>query len=121
MSAIDKKTTKQASDEAEVEAVIKAMPADDRKIGERLHAIIRSSAPELLPRTWYGMPAYSNGNKIVCFFRSRQKFGERFMTLGFNDIAKLDEGGMWPIYFAVIKLSAAEETRVAELVKKAIS
>ncbi len=117
MPASDKKK----SDE---EAVIKAiadMPESDRAIGERLHALILANAPELLPRTWYGMPAYSDGNKIVCYFRSRKKFGERFMTFGFNDVAKLDEGHMWPIVYAITELNANEETKVAELVKKAVS
>lgn len=99
---------------------IASMPEPDRAIGKRLHEIIKANAPSLLPRTWYGMPAYSNGNKIICFFRSRQKFGERYMTLGFNDAAKLDEGNMWPIYFALTNLSPAEEAKIATLVKKAV-
>ena len=77
------------------------MPGPDRVIGERLHAIIRANAPSLSPRTWYGMPTYAKDGKVVCFFRSAQKFNERYMTLGFNDGANLDEGTMWPIYFAV--------------------
>lgn len=117
MSANDKK----ADGEAEVLAAIAAMPEPDRAIGEKLHFIIKDSAPDLLPRTWYGMPAYSNGNKIVCFFRSRKKFGERYMTLGFNDAAKLDEGSMWPISYALNELTAAEETKIGEIVKKAVS
>jgi uncharacterized protein YdhG (YjbR/CyaY superfamily) len=116
MSANDKK----ADDEAEVLKAIAAMLEPDRTMSERLHNIIKASAPGLMPRTWYGMPAYSNGNKIVCFFRSRQKFGERFMTLGFNDVAKLDEGNMWPIYFALTELTADEEAKIAALVKKAV-
>src|SRR5437016_2424358 len=107
--------------EAEVLQAINAMPEPDRAIGKRLHAVITSSAPALLPRTWYGMQAYSNGNKIICFFRSKQKFGERFMTLGFNDVAKLDEGNMWPIYFALTELTPAEEAKIAALVKKAVN
>ena len=117
----DKKIDKHAQDEAAVVAAIAAMPDADRKIGERLHKIIKSNAPGLFARTWYGMPAYTDGNKIYCFFRSRQKFGERFMTLGFNDIAKLDDGRMWPIYYALTELTATEESKVAELVKKAVS
>ncbi len=120
MSPTDKKSLKKASDEAEVLAAIKAMPDSDRTIGEKLDEIIRTNAPDLIPRTWYGMPAYSDGNKIVCFFRSRKKFGERFMTLGFNDVAKLDEGGMWPIYFAITSLSPSDEKAIAALVKKAV-
>jgi hypothetical protein len=118
---LDKKAVKQADDETTVLKVIAAMPQHDRTISERLHSIIRTSAPTLLPRTWYGMPAYSNGNKIVCFFRSRQKFGERYMTLGFNDIAHLDEGKMWPIYFALTELTPPEEVKISELIKKAVS
>jgi uncharacterized protein YdhG (YjbR/CyaY superfamily) len=112
--------TKDLSGEAEVSKAIASMPEADRTIGERLHSIIKANAPELLPRTWYGMPAYSNGNKVVCFFRSRQKFGERYMTIGFNDAAKLDEGNMWPITFAITKLTAADESKIGLLVKKAI-
>ena len=74
-----------------------------------------------MSRTWYGMPAYTDGNRIVCFFRSRQKFGERYMTLGFNDIAKLDEGVMWPVYYALTELTASEKTKIVELVKRAVS
>jgi uncharacterized protein YdhG (YjbR/CyaY superfamily) len=121
MSASEKKITKKKDDEAAVLEAIAAMPESDRAIGESLHAIIKANAPDLLPRTWYGMPAYSNGNKIVCFFRSKQKFGERYMTLGFNDIANLDEGDMWPISFALKELTATEESRIAVLVKKAVS
>jgi len=116
----NKKSAKKTDDEAAVVAAIAAMQEPDRVIAERLHKIIKSSAPALLPRTWYGMPAYSNGDKIVCFFRSKQKFGERYMTLGFNDSAKLDDGVMWPIYYALTDLNAAEEKKVAELIKKAV-
>ena len=112
---------KKIEDAAAVKTAIADMPNHDRAIGERLHMIITENAPDLFPRTWYGMPAYSNGNKIVCFFRSTKKFGERFMTLGFNDVAKLDEGDMWPIYFAITGLSDADENKIAELVKKAVS
>lgn len=126
MQGNDKKATKKSEGQAELLAAIAAMPEPDRAMGERLHAIITASAPDLVPRTWYGMPAYtlkteSHGDKIVCFFRSRQKFGERFMTLGFNDVAKLDEGNMWPIYFALTELTDTEEKEVAKLVKKAVS
>jgi hypothetical protein len=117
----DKKTAKKDEGEAEVQAAIAAMPEPDRAIGERLHAIIKTSGPDLMPRTWYGMPAYSNGNKIVCFFRGTKKFGERYMTLGFNDVAKLDEGGLWPVQFALKELTTDEETMIAALVKKAVS
>jgi len=117
----DKREAKRAEGEAEVSAVIAAMPDDDRILGERLHKIIKESAPELFPRTWYGMPAYTDGNKILCFFRSKQKFGERFMTLGFNDVAKLDDGNMWPIYFAIKELTDIERNQITSLVRKAIA
>jgi uncharacterized protein YdhG (YjbR/CyaY superfamily) len=90
-------------------------------MGERLHAIIKASAPTLSPRLWYGMPAYAKDDKVVCFFRSGQKFKERYMTLGFNDEAHLDEGHMWPIAFALTELTATEEARIGALVKKAVS
>lgn len=116
-----KESTKQADDEAAVLKAIADMPVPDRGMGEKLHAIIMSNAPALMPRTWYGMPAYSNGNKIICYFRSRQKFGERYMTFGFNDAAKLDDSVMWPICFALTELNTAEEAKIAELMKKAVS
>jgi hypothetical protein len=115
--AVDKKS----SDLAAVLSAIAAMPEKDRMIGEKIHSIITTHAPDLLPRTWYGMPAYSNGSKIVCFFRSRQKFGERFMTLGFNDAAKLDEGTMWPINFAITELTKADESKITQLINKAVN
>ena len=117
----DKKQAKKDEGEAEVLEAISAMPEPDRVIGERLHAIIKASAPALLPRTWYGMPAYSDGNKIICFFRGTKKFGERYMTLGFNDAAKLDEGGMWPVQFALKELTPDDEAKISALVKKAVS
>ena len=121
MPANEKKVTKQDDDEAAVLEAIAAMPEPDRTMGEQLHTIIKANAPALLPRTWYGMPAYTDGNKIICWFRSKQKFGERYMTLGFNDVAKLDKGGLWPINFALTKLTADEEAKIATLVKKAVS
>jgi uncharacterized protein YdhG (YjbR/CyaY superfamily) len=102
-------------------AAIIAMPGPDRAMGERLHAIIKASAPALSPKLWYGMPAYAKDGKIICFFRSGQKFKERYMTLGFNNEAKLDEGHMWPITFALKELTAAEESKIGALVKKAVS
>ncbi|MGZ6005691.1 MAG: iron chaperone [Candidatus Saccharimonadales bacterium] len=107
--------------EAEVLEAIAAMPEPDRNMGEKLHDIIKSNAPELLPRTWYGMPAYSDGNKIVVWFRSRKKFGERYMTIGFNDVAKLDDGNFWPVNYALTELKPAEESKIAELIKKAVN
>lgn len=100
---------------------IAAMPDPYRAMGERLHAIIMSSAPVLSPKVWYGMPAYAKNGKVVCFFRSGDKFDERYMTLGFNEVANLDEGRMWPVAFALTDLTAAEESRIAALVKKAVS
>jgi hypothetical protein len=121
----EKSTTKQAAKKADEEssvlAAIAAMSGPYRAMGERLHAIIKASAPALSPKTWYGMPAYAKDGKIVCFFRDPQKFKERYMTLGFNDTANLDEGHMWPIYFALKELTAAEEARIGALVKKAVS
>ena len=119
-----KNTTKKAGKadgESAVHAAIAAMPGPDRAIGERLHAIIKASAPALSPKTWYGMPAYAKDGKVVCFFRSAQKFKERYMTFGFNDSANLDEGAMWPISFALKELTAAEEAKIGALVKKAVS
>jgi uncharacterized protein YdhG (YjbR/CyaY superfamily) len=112
---------KKADGETDVVAAIAAMSEPDRAIGEKLHAIIKANAPTLQPRTWYGMPAYTNGNKIICFFRARQKFGERYMTFGFNDTANLDDGNMWPTYFALKELTPVEEAKIATLVKKAAS
>jgi uncharacterized protein YdhG (YjbR/CyaY superfamily) len=117
-----KQTTKKADVESAVLAAIAAMEEPYRAMGERIHAIIKATAPALSPRTWYGMPAYANKDgKVVCFFRSGQKFKERYMTFGFNDVAHLDEGKMWPIAFALTELTAAEEARISALVKKAVS
>jgi hypothetical protein len=115
-----KKATKKADGEADVLAAIASMSEPDRVIGERLHAVIKANAPVLSPRTWYGMPAYGKDGKVICFFRSAEKFKERYMTLGFNDGANLDEGAMWPVYFALKALTGADEKRVAALVKKAV-
>ncbi len=111
---------KKADDQAAVIAAIADMPEKDRIVGEKLHALITTNAPDLLPRTWYGMPAYHNGSKIVCFFRSGKKFGERYMTLGFNDVAKLDAGNMWPISFALQQVDSDDEKRIVALLKKCI-
>jgi uncharacterized protein YdhG (YjbR/CyaY superfamily) len=119
------KESSKAMDKAEGESVvlanIAAMPEPYRAMGERLHAIIIANAPALSPKLWYGMPAYAKAGNVVCFFRSGQKFKERYMTLGFNDVANLDEGNMWPIAFALTDLTAAEEARIGALVKKAVS
>ncbi len=109
-----------ADGESAVLANIAAMPEPDRGLGERLHAIIKASAPALSPRLWYGMPAYAKDGKVVCFFQSAQKFNTRYATLGFMHAANLDEGDMWPTAFALKGLTAAEEARIGALVKKAV-
>jgi uncharacterized protein YdhG (YjbR/CyaY superfamily) len=111
----------QANGESDVLAKIAEMPAPDRAMAERLHAIIKASAPTLSPKTWYGMPAYAIGGKVVCFFQSAQKFKARYATFGFSDEANLDEGVMWPTAFALKQLTAAEEAKIGALVKKAVS
>jgi uncharacterized protein YdhG (YjbR/CyaY superfamily) len=110
-----------ADGESAVLEKIAEMPKPDRAMAERLHAIVKANAPGLSPRTWYGMPAYAKDGKVVCFFRPAHKFKDRYATFGFNDKANLDEGHMWPIAFAVTELSAADEKRIAALVKKAVS
>ncbi len=111
-----------ADGESAVLAKIAEMQGSDRAIAKRLHAIIKASAPALSPRTWYGMPAYANRDgKVVCYFQSAQKFKTRYVTFGFSDEANLDEGAMWPTSFALTELTAAEEARIAALVKKAVS
>ncbi|HEX2112248.1 MAG TPA: DUF1801 domain-containing protein [Gaiellaceae bacterium] len=110
-----------ADGESDVLAKIAEMPEPDRAIAERLHAIVRASAPALSPKTWYGMPAYAKDGKVVCYFQSAQKFKSRYATFGFNDEAKLDEGAMWPTSFAVKELTAVEEARISALVTKAVS
>jgi uncharacterized protein YdhG (YjbR/CyaY superfamily) len=107
--------------ESDVLAKIAEMPERDRAMAERLHAVIKASAPALSPRTWYGMPAYAMDGDVVCFFQSAQKFKARYATFGFSDKAKLDEGAMWPTSFALKELTPAEEARIAALVKKAVS
>ncbi|HST88180.1 MAG TPA: DUF1801 domain-containing protein [Ktedonobacterales bacterium] len=111
-----------ADGESDVLAKIAEMPAPDRAMAERLHAIITASAPALAPRTWYGMPAYANKDgKVVCFFQPAHKFKTRYATLGFNDSAHLDDGALWPVAFALKELTAADEARIAALVKQAVS
>jgi len=119
--SIHKQTAKQKNEESTVLAAIAAMEEPYIAMGKRLHAIIKASAPALSPRLWYGMPAYTKDGKVVCFFRSGQKFKERYMTIGFNDVANLDEGHMWPIAFALTKLTSSEEAKISALVKKAVS
>ncbi len=116
-----KAQAKKYDGEGDVLAKIAEMPAPDRAMGERLHAIIKANAPSLSPKTWYGMPAYANEDgKVVCFFRGAEKFKERYMTFGFNQEANLDDGHMWPIAYALIELTATEEASIATLVKKAV-
>ena len=107
--------------EADVLAKIAEMPEPDRAMAERLHAIVKAKAPALSPRTWYGMPAYAKDGKVVCFFQSAEKFKARYATFGFSDKASLDEGAMWPTAFALKELTAADEARITELVKRAAS
>ena len=110
-----------ADGESDVLAKIAEMPKADRVMAERLHAIVKASAPDLSPRTWYGMPAYAKDGKVVCFFQSAQKFKSRYATLGFSDRANLDKGAMWPTSFALKKLTDAEEKKIRALVKTAVS
>jgi hypothetical protein len=113
--------TGKADGERDVLAKIAELPEPDRHLGERLHAIVKAAAPGLQPRLWYGMPAYARDGKVVCFFQSAQKFKTRYATLGFSDKARLDDGSMWPTAFALTELTAAEEARIAALVKQAVS
>lgn len=105
--------------EADVLAKIAEMDGADKAIAERIHAIVKASAPHLSPKTWYGMPAYARGEKVVCFVQPAAKFKARYVTLGFSDLAKLDEGSMWPSSYAITKLTKADEVRIAALVKQA--
>ena len=107
--------------EKDVLAKIKEMPKADRAIAERLHTLIKDTAPDLEPRTWYGMPAYAKDGKVLCFFQSAAKFKSRYATLGFSDRANLDKDAMWPTSFALTKLTPAEEKKIKALVKKAVS
>jgi uncharacterized protein YdhG (YjbR/CyaY superfamily) len=117
------KELKAAEDgETAVRDALASMSPDDRALGERIHAIVKKTAPNLTPKTWYGMPAYANKDgKVVVFFRDAAKFKERYAMLGFNDTAELDDGSMWPVAFALTKLTKADEARIAKLVKQAVS
>jgi len=110
-----------ADGERDVLAAIAELPEPDRALADRLHALITAGAPALSPKTWYGMPAYARDGKVVCFFQSAQKFKTRYATFGFSDAANLDEGSLWPVAFALKELTAAEEQRILELVKRAVS
>ena len=115
------KELKAAEDgETAVRESLKKMSPDDRAIGEKLHELVKKTAPDLTPKTWYGMPAYAKEGKVVLFFRDAGKFKERYSMLGFNDTANLDEGSMWPIAYALPKLTKADETKIRELVKRAV-
>jgi uncharacterized protein YdhG (YjbR/CyaY superfamily) len=116
-----KTAARKADGESEVLAKIAELPESDRAMAKRLHAVIKSSAPALEPKLWYGMPAYAKDGKVLCFFQSAQKFKTRYATFGFSDVARLDEGNMWPNAYALTKLTPTEEARIAALVKKAVS
>ncbi|HET7161459.1 MAG TPA: hypothetical protein VFI32_02130 [Rhodanobacteraceae bacterium] len=121
-SAMKDRVREQKSDGGEVDvlAAIAKMPDPDRTMAARLHTVIKTNAPQLAPKTWYGMPAYAKDDKVVCYFRPAYKFKDRYATFGFNDKARLDDGAMWPTAFALIKLGAAEEARIVALVKRAL-
>jgi hypothetical protein len=122
MTSSEKEAQKKSEGKAAVIATIAAMTGTDRALGEQLHAIIEASAPGLLPRTWYGMPAYADKDgKIIIYFRPALRFNERYMTLGFNDAAHLDEGAMWPMSFSVKELTPDAKTMISALVKKSVS
>ena len=110
-----------AAGESDLLAKIAEMPKADRALATRVHAIVTANAPDLLPKTWYGMPAYARDGKVVCFFRSADKFKERYAMIGFNDTANLDDGAMWPTAYALKELTAADEAKLGKLVKKAVS
>ena len=115
-----KEEARGANDEKAALAAIAAMPPKDRAMGKRIHAIVKASAPDLAPKTWYGMPAYAKDGKVICFFQSADKFKARYATFGFNDDAGLDAGSMWPTSWALTKLTPADEKKIAALVKKAV-
>ena len=114
------KRGKKADPEADVLAKIAEMSEPDRSLAERLHALVKEHAPSLTPRTWYGMPAYARDGKVLCFFQASEKFGARYATLGFNDVAALDDGTMWPTAFALTARTPENEARISELLRKAV-
>ena len=116
-----KAEARKADGEKALLAKVAEMPKPDRVMAERIHAIVKANAPDLSPKTWYGMPAYARDGKVVCYFQSADKFDSRYATFGFNDTANLDDGAMWPTSFALKKLTAADEARIGALVKKAVS
>ena len=121
LKAAAKRGAAKADGEADVVAKIAEMPASDRAMAERIHEVVKANAPDLDPRTWYGMPAYAKDGKVLCFFQAADKFKARYATFGFNDVANLDDGAMWPTSWALTKLTAADEKRIGELVKRAAS
>jgi uncharacterized protein YdhG (YjbR/CyaY superfamily) len=121
LKAAGRSRGKKADQEGDVLAKIAEMPESDRAMAERIHAVVKATAPDLVPRLWYGMPAYTKDGQVVCFFQSADKFKARYATFGFNEAAKLDDGAMWPTSFALTKLTKADEARIAALVKKAAS
>ena len=118
--AAARRGAEKADGEADLLAKIAEMPKSDRVIAERLHTLITASAPDLVPKTWYGMPAYARDGKVVCFFKAADKFKSRYATFGFEEEARLDDGAMWPTSFALMELTATEEKKIAALVKKAV-
>jgi uncharacterized protein YdhG (YjbR/CyaY superfamily) len=121
LKAEERANRSRADGERDVLEAIDKMQAADRAMAERIHAIVTATAPALAPKTWYGMPAYARDGKVVCFFKSAEKFNSRYATLGFEEAANLDDGAMWPVAFALAKLTKADEARIATLVKKAVS
>ena len=121
LKAEARRAKSKADGESDLLAKIAEMPEPDRVMAERLHAIVKAAASDLMPKTWYGMPAYAKDGKVVCFFQSAAKFGARYATFGFNDTANLDDGAMWPTSFALKELTAADEARIGALVKRAVS
>jgi len=122
LKAEERASKNRAEGEKAAQDAIAAMEEPDRSMGKRLHELIKASVPELMPKTWYGMPAYANSEgKIVCFFKPSHKFGVRYSTFGFNDSAHLDDGNVWPVEYAVMKLNSAEEAKIIALVRKAMS
>jgi uncharacterized protein YdhG (YjbR/CyaY superfamily) len=121
LKAEERASKDRAQGERDLLAAIAAMKEPDRVLAEKLHAIVEATARALWPKTWYGMPAYAKDGKVVCFFKSAEKFNSRYATLGFEEAAHLDDGAMWPTSFALTELTAADEARIGELVKKAVS
>jgi uncharacterized protein YdhG (YjbR/CyaY superfamily) len=121
LKAEERASRDRAAGEADLLAKVAEMPESDRVMAERIHAIVKAAAPELSPRTWYGMPAYTKDDKVLCFFQAADKFKARYATFGFNDVAMLDDGAMWPTSWALTRLTSADEAKIAALVKKAVS